>query len=236
MKTAKNAALEDSQVHCLYNRPATARVRPVGINWNVTGRKRRAQGPRPVSEYDLAAGLASAARFEREVTASFFQSQATSGTTAVMAIDLDQTKYLEGSLANTERDELLKHLATRLSRSLRRGDSIGRLPDGRFVVGLANLASGDDARIVAQKIVWNFSEPIHVSGAEIYISVRIGIALPAERFDPVAMIKHATIAMREVEARGGGAGYEFHRPARGQAAVVRSPTTTGAPARPVGGR
>ena len=78
-------------------------------------------------------------------------------------------------------------------RAVRRGDTVGRLGGDEFAVVLTNLAAGEDAEIVARKIVASLAEPFQLAGTEMYVSASIGIALcPGDAQDEDALMASRT--------------------------------------------
>ncbi len=74
-------------------------------------------------------------------------------------------------------DELLKAVAVRLGRVLRRNDTVARLGGDEFVVVLAEISRPEDAAAVASKIVLSIHEPFSIAGHTLTIGTSIGIAL-----------------------------------------------------------
>jgi diguanylate cyclase (GGDEF)-like protein/PAS domain S-box-containing protein len=163
-----------------------------------------------LAHYDTLTGLPNRSLFNQKVRESI--AQAGGWRTGVMFIDVDRFKTVNDTLGHMEGDKLLKQISERLTRAVRRGDTVGRLGGDEFAVVLTNLASSHDAGVVAQKIIASFRNPFSLAGSEIYVSASIGIALhPDHAPDQDTLIKNADAAMYEAKNRGRN-GYQFYTP------------------------
>ena len=163
-----------------------------------------------LAHYDTLTGLPNRSLFNQKVRDSL--SQARDWRTGVMFIDVDRFKTVNDTLGHMEGDKLLKQISERLTRAVRRGDTVGRLGGDEFAVVLTNLASSHDAGIVAQKIITSFLNPFTLAGSEFYVSASVGIALhPDHAPDQDTLIKNADAAMYEAKKRGRN-GYQFYTP------------------------
>ena len=135
---------------------------------------------------------------------------------AVMLLDLDNFKTLNDTLGHTVGDQLLQEVATRLSASIREGDTVARLGGDEFVVILENLDQAGlaalQAESVAQKILRQLSEPyllnVVLPGAtpqlrSHHCTSSIGIALFHEQPLTVdELVTRADTAMYQAKAAG----------------------------------
>jgi diguanylate cyclase (GGDEF)-like protein/PAS domain S-box-containing protein len=165
-----------------------------------------------LAHYDVLTGLPNRALFTERVRESLAHARANKWITGIMFIDVDRFKTINDTLGHGEGDKLLKQISERLLRSVRRGDTVGRLGGDEFAVVLANMAVGQDAGMVAQKIVTSFEAPFELGGNDIYVSSSIGIALyPEDATDQDTLVRNADAAMYEAKRQGRN-GYQFYRP------------------------
>lgn len=133
-------------------------------------------------------------------------------TPAVMFLDLDRFKQINDTLGHDAGDELLKEVATRLRRCIRETDTVARMGGDEFTVLLPEVASTEDVRGVAEKILEAMRQPTLLAGKEVTITTSIGIALfPRDGRDPDTLMKHADTAMYHVKGSG-RAGVAFFAP------------------------
>ena len=127
----------------------------------------------------------------------------------VLFVDLDQFKSINDSLGHETGDAVLKIVAERLVHCVRSTDTIARLSGDEFAMVLSDLAQGQDAGYVAQKVLDAVCRPATVGDRTIPITASIGIALyPFDAADPDALLAQADRAMYRAKEKG-GQGYQF---------------------------
>ena len=140
---------------------------------------------------------------------------------AILFLDLDRFKVVNDSLGHQVGDELLVAVARRLEECLRTEDTVARLGGDEFGILLDRIRNISDAARVAQRILKSLSEPVNLSGYEVYTSVSIGIVDSATAHGlPEYMIRSADMAM--YRAKGAGkARYEMFDRAMHAEALAR---------------
>ena len=115
---------------------------------------------------------------------------------AVMLIDLDRFKEVNDTLGHASGDRLLCEIAGRLHRALRESDTVARLGGDEFGVVAPQLADGLSARVLAEKLREEISQPVLVGGLTIEVEGSVGIALyPYHGEDVETLIRHADVSM-----------------------------------------
>lgn len=115
---------------------------------------------------------------------------------AVFFIDLDRFKIINDSMGHWIGDELLKHVAERILSCVRKPDLVARLGGDEFAVILNSIRNINEARLVAERMLQIFNEPIYIQGKELFISPSIGIAISHERHqDPDEILRDSDIAL-----------------------------------------
>ncbi|MCP2241836.1 PAS domain S-box-containing protein/diguanylate cyclase (GGDEF) domain-containing protein [Lentzea aerocolonigenes] len=129
-----------------------------------------------------------------------------SGVTAVLFIDLDKFKVINDSLGHSAGDEVLRVVGTRLSRSTRRGDVVGRLGGDEFTVIAYGVADPDEATALADHIRSELNRPITVDGRQLHVDASVGIVLadPGDPRDGADLLRDADLAMYQAKTRGRG--------------------------------
>lgn len=141
---------------------------------------------------------------------------------AVMFIDIDNFKEINDTMGHGMGDELLKHTAERLSGVLRGTDSVARLTGAEsanktadnenmiarfggdeFMVILPELASEEDASIVAGRLSEACAAPFQLHGRELLSTVSIGIAIfPRDGDNHQDLMMNADTALYSVKDSG----------------------------------
>ena len=133
-------------------------------------------------------------------------------TPAVMFLDLDRFKLINDTLGHDAGDELLKEVATRLRQCVRESDTVARMGGDEFTILLPEVASIDDARAVAEKILDSMRQTVTLAGKEVSVTTSIGVSMfPRDGRDPDTLMKHADTAMYHVKGSG-RAGAAFFTP------------------------
>ncbi len=122
---------------------------------------------------------------------------------AVLFIDLDRFKTINDSLGHASGDLLLQDVAKRLSGTLREGDTVARLGGDEFVIVLPELATSNDAALVAHKLIEVFAPAFALREFEVHVTPSIGIAVyPDDGADIEALTRNADAAMYHAKDMG----------------------------------
>lgn len=180
-----------------------------GVARDITERKKAEQTINFQAYHDLLTHLPNRILFKDRLGLAMAQASRSGRLVGVMFLDLDRFKLVNDTFGHAEGDELLKGMAARLKNCLRKGDTLARQGGDEFTVLLPDLSNGDDAGVIAQKIIEELKRPFHIGGQEFRATVSIGIAIfPRDGETVDTLIKHADIAMYHVKSRGKN-GYQF---------------------------
>ncbi len=129
---------------------------------------------------------------------------------ALLFADLDHFKSINDTHGHAVGDQVLIEVGRRLTQVVRESDFLARIGGDEFVILLNEVDSTDDALRVASQMIDALRPPIIAGGAEIRVTLSIGISLfPEDGEAPGALLGHADHAMYQVKT-GGRAGYRFH--------------------------
>lgn len=125
----------------------------------------------------------------------------------VLFLDLRRFKNINDTLGHTVGDRVLKLVGKRLQRILRQEDTVARLGGDEFAIILNDLASVEEAKIIAQQIYDRLSSPFLINGNKIYSDLHIGIApFDVEHKKPEDVLRDADIAMHHAKETSCGVG------------------------------
>jgi diguanylate cyclase len=131
---------------------------------------------------------------------------------AVLVVDLDRFKAINDSLGHNAGDNMLKEVAIRLSKLLRKADTLARLGGDEFVLVLNEIAGPRDAESVASKVLASLANPVVLSGIDVQITASIGISVfPDDGVDADALLQNADAAMYHAKKNGRSA-FQFFAP------------------------
>jgi len=129
---------------------------------------------------------------------------------AVMFLDVDGFKAINDAHGHAAGDDALRHVALRLTASVRESDAVGRFGGDEFLVLLAEVAGEPEVAMVAGKMLAALDGEGVDAGAPMGLSASIGIALfPDDADDARALIALADACMYRSKRRG-GASFTFH--------------------------
>ncbi|RIK42350.1 MAG: hypothetical protein DCC58_11090 [Chloroflexi bacterium] len=148
----------------------------------------------------------------------------------VMFFDLDNFKLVNDSFGHAFGDALLTRVGERLRGCLRASDTASRWGGDEFTVLLEDVATEQDAIVVAERVGRELNAPFFIDDREIYISVSIGIAFstPGES-RPGDLLRDADVALYRAKAEGKSRYVIFDS---GQGGQLRRTTAGEGPATP----
>ncbi|MBQ5948813.1 EAL domain-containing protein [Massilia sp. ST3] len=168
--------------------------------------------------HDSLTGLPNRALLSDRLDCAIRTAQRSGRKLALMFIDLDRFKNINDSLGHLTGDHLLREVAKRLVVAVRASDTVARLGGDEFVVLLPEIASGEECRLVGDKIIEALASPFPFEGRSLHISPSIGICVyPDDGSDVETLMRHADAAM--YHAKGAGRNnYQFFTQRMNQAA------------------
>lgn len=174
-----------------------------GIGKDVTRQREADNQIQYLARHDALTGLPNRILFSETLVQTLHNSARHRRRFALLFIDLDRFKDINDTLGHQAGDQLLHEMAQRLKDTLRGGDFVARLGGDEFVVLLPEIEIGNDAAIVARKLLAALTKPIVVHGQECRVSASIGISeYPTDAKDEHALMKNADIAMYHAKEQG----------------------------------
>ena len=162
------------------------------------------------ANYDLLTGLPNRTLLMDRLHQGLLAARRHQGGLAVLFIDLDRFKAVNDLYGHGIGDELLQQVADRLKGAVRETDTIARFGGDEFVVLLQNIEGGEEAALVANKIIELVSQPFDLSSRRVTIGASIGITLYPNDISMGAsvddsgslLLSNADMAMYQAKARG----------------------------------
>jgi diguanylate cyclase (GGDEF)-like protein/PAS domain S-box-containing protein len=182
----------------------------ISVVEDITGQKIAQERVHYLATHDELTGLPNRSLFSQVLDAAIEVAQQDGRQCAVLFIDLDRFKIVNDSLGHEAGDLLLKEVAGRLGRSVRKSDVVARLGGDEFVVLLDDMTDLTVAAEVARKILSSVLAPVEIMGHECRITGSIGVAAyPLHARDATTLMKHADTAMYLAKEEGKN-NYQFY--------------------------
>ena len=175
----------------------------IGIFSDVTHQRKDAQQNAYLATHDPLTGLSNRLLLGDRLDHAINHADRFNKCIAVIFCDLDNFKPVNDNFGHSVGDEVLKSVAKRLRRTLRKEDTICRYGGDEFVVLVEELQSFDYLDAIVQKIGKISTEPVRAEGHELFVEMSIGVALyPNDADDAQSLLKQADAAMYKAKKEG----------------------------------
>lgn len=149
-----------------------------------------------LAQHDALTGLPNRRRLDLVGNAALEAAKAGGRCLAVLYLDLDGFKQVNDAYGHAVGDDLLIAVTRRLSARLRSSDGLYRQGGDEFIVLMTDVASLDEARRLADRLIESCRSPVSVAGIPLAVTVSIGIGLyPDDADDLAALILRSDRAM-----------------------------------------
>lgn len=156
-----------------------------------------------LAHYDSLTGLPNRDLFNDRLGQAIEKAKRHHNELALLFVDLDRFKQINDSLGHSLGDKVLQTVANRLHGCIRKEDSLARLGGDEFILLMDDLNKGENASLLAQKIIECLAEPIYIDEHTFYVTASIGISLyPHDDKDINKLIMYADTAMYKAKKEG----------------------------------
>jgi diguanylate cyclase (GGDEF)-like protein/PAS domain S-box-containing protein len=163
--------------------------------------------------YDNLTGLPNRNLFVDRLSRAMAAAQRNRGGLALLYIDIDHFKRINDAFGHDAGDELLRQLAVRLQKCLRKTDTVARLGGDEFVIILEHIPETSLAIGTVEKLLETCCGDYELRGRSQRVTLSIGISLyPHDAKDMDALLKCADTAMYGAKASGRN-GFRLSEPA-----------------------
>lgn len=170
---------------------------------DISALKRTEEELRRLVHVDSLTGLPNRAHLHGALDAALGRSKRRGTALAVLFLDIDHFKSINDSLGHAGGDLVLQEFASRLTKSVRTTDTVGRLAGDEFLIILEGLKAQQEADLVAGKILKLVGKSWLVNGEKLAITTSIGIAYDQTHgHSGSALIAHADACLYDAKAAG----------------------------------
>ena len=163
-----------------------------------------------LAHYDELTGLPNRFLYNQHLNKALLLAERNHSSLAVLFLDLDRFKNINDTFGHDEGDKVLRNVAHRFTASLRESDVVARIGGDEFILLIDQYRSPADLAEVADKLLFEASQPFDIDGQECQLSASIGIATyPDDGKDAQTLLKNADIAMYRAKNKGKN-NYQFY--------------------------
>lgn len=156
-----------------------------------------------LASHDALTGLPDITHFRDRLENAISIAAAANQKIALLALNLDNFKFLNDSLGYASGDKLLKLFAERLKGCLHETDTICRHGGDEFILLLNNMHDDDSINYMVDMLLTEVSSPFAFAGSNISTSCSIGVAVyPTDGNDFEKLFGRARKAMSHAKEEG----------------------------------
>lgn len=178
----------------------------VGTMIDITARKAIEDRVHHLAHYDVLTDLPNRALLSDRLHQALAQVKRDKSKLALIFLDLDYFKPVNDQLGHEVGDLLLKQVALRLQRCVKREtDTLSRVGGDEFVIILSHIESDQDAAMMADEIIQSLTQPFEIEENTISISCSVGIGIyPTHGKNVATLMRVADNAMYQAKRAGRG--------------------------------
>ncbi len=156
-----------------------------------------------LSSHDALTGLPDITLFRDRLENAISMAATANSNIGVLALNLDNFKFLNDSLGYASGDKLLRLFAERLKACLRETDSICRHGGDEFIILLNNMHDDESISYIVDTLLNEISSPFAFAGNNISTSCSVGVAVyPTDGNDFEKLFGRARKAMSQAKEEG----------------------------------
>jgi diguanylate cyclase len=156
-----------------------------------------------LAKYDALTGLANRLLLREQFQTAIADAARNGQIVAVHYLDLDGFKGINDRHGHPTGDALLMQVARRLESIVRAGDTVARLGGDEFVMLQGGLTHEGEAKLLAQRIIRQLSQPYPIDDEVMAISASVGIATaPQQGVELERLLASADAALYRAKAAG----------------------------------
>jgi len=153
------------------------------------------------SHFDGLTGLPNRGFFLERLDRVIADARAQRFDIAVLAVDVDRLRNVNGSLGHRAGDKVLETVASRLEQSYH--DTVARSAGDEFLVLLPRLAWPAGVELAVRKLLETIAQPLEIDGYTLNITATIGISVfPGDGLDGESLVQHAATALHRAKRDG----------------------------------
>jgi len=208
-KAGKEIFLEVNMKNLLYE-PS---IQGIVMNFrDITGRVEMEKRMAHIATYDELTGLPNRIYFNKQLKVQYQHAKEKHAIFALMILDIDGFRYINGALGYQLGDQLIINIAQRLKAFQSDTKFICRYSGDQFAIIVQGLSTIEEYEGIAKDITRLFSQTFKVDMYELDVTISMGISIYIEdKQNTDLLIRHANIAMLRAKNEGKNR-YKFYSP------------------------
>lgn len=176
---------------------------------DISERKKFEERLEHLAHHDVLTGLPNRLLFMDRLEHNLRQAERTGLLIGILNMDLKDFKPVNDTYGHEVGDLLLRGIAQRMLRTVRRSDTVSRFGGDEFVILLSNVQTVNDAAVVADKILKSLAKPFIFGKIKVNVQANIGIAVcPFDGTNSSELLRRADQNMYRAKQIGNH-NYEF---------------------------
>jgi diguanylate cyclase (GGDEF)-like protein/PAS domain S-box-containing protein len=156
-----------------------------------------------LAHHDILTGLPNRILFQDRLEQALVREEREQRKVALMLLDLDQFKEVNDGLGHAAGDQLLRELAERLSKVVRKSDTLARLGGDEFALVQSAARDRNAAGLLARRLLRAFARPFQIEGHRLEVTASLGITIfPDDGDTPERLLRNADMALYQAKAAG----------------------------------
>jgi diguanylate cyclase (GGDEF)-like protein len=152
---------------------------------------------------DSTTGLPNRRLLEDRLAQAMARGSQTHESFALLHVDLDRYRLLDGSLGREAAEALLTLVARRIETCVGSGDTVARVGDDEFALLLPGVSDLSQAETFALSLMEIIRRPFTTAGREVLVTATVGLSLyPRDGTTPEVLLQNATAATHAAKQKG----------------------------------
>lgn len=175
-----------------------------GVTRDISERRRNEEVIRQYAFRDPLTNLPNRRQFEDALERAVIQNKQLARKFAVIFLDIDGLKRVNDQYGHVFGDALLKVVAIRMRRAVRKMDFVARLAGDEFMAILPELGDDSVVGLIVSRMIESCRQPIVIGRKKVRIGVSVGVSFfPTDADDVRTLMNHADQAMYRAKESGG---------------------------------
>lgn len=176
-----------------------------GSGTNVTAQRQSVEDTARMAMFDSLTGLSNRASMSKKLESTLTAFTQQKRTCSIMLLDLDRFKIVNDTLGHPAGDQLLKHVAKRLTRAVGEFGEVSRLGGDEFQILLPDWEDRGNLGELANTIISSLTQPYTIEGSRCIIGASVGVAIaPFDGLNSEELVRSADLALYAAKGAGRG--------------------------------